>query len=386
MTDDPGIAASIMESTAGANARVQDPVYHLTVAFHPEDVVSRDTMLRAADRVLADLRLADRQVLMVAHSDTAHAHVHLMVNRVHPETFIAWDRWRDFVTIDRTLRALEREWNLHSVEGPTASRTPDASLAKNAHSPTDPARNLTSAKPTNVRPEPRGRQHPEPDLVTAAADAVRGYDAATRAHELADHAEETALQAEDRQRRWQDATARAEEAMSRFTAALSQIYVSPPEAVREYFVRAPNLAYEGTRDLFAETPTILGIVRTDRVNPTKNFDAQLTARAIEAYEAVRDYHALWHQYGVRESVAEAALEINDRALKATRQADQLQEARAAAGSPAERHRQLQDALRRLTPRDRSRLRRVVDPLRWAATAQAIARLARPLLGHDEAER
>ena len=74
-------------------------------------------MQDVADRVLADLGLAEHQALMVAHQDRAHPHVHLMVNRVHPETGVAWERWQDRPRIERTLRELERELGLREVAG-----------------------------------------------------------------------------------------------------------------------------------------------------------------------------------------------------------------------------------------------------------------------------
>src|SRR5207237_4625275 len=63
------------------------------------------------------LGLAEHQALMVAHQDRAHPHVHVMVNRVHPETGVAWERWQDRPRIERTLRELERELGLREVAG-----------------------------------------------------------------------------------------------------------------------------------------------------------------------------------------------------------------------------------------------------------------------------
>src|SRR5438034_7498368 len=74
-------------------------------------------MQAVADRVLADLGVAEHQALMVAHRDRTHPHVHIMVNRVHPQTGRAWDRWQDQPKIQRTLRILERELGLREVAG-----------------------------------------------------------------------------------------------------------------------------------------------------------------------------------------------------------------------------------------------------------------------------
>jgi hypothetical protein len=117
IVDDPAMAARVMQTTAAANHRVTHPVYHVAVAFHPDDVVTRETMERVADRLLRELGLAEHQVLIVAHSDRPHAHMHLMINRIHPETGKAWDRWQDRVTTQRVLREEERALGLREVRG-----------------------------------------------------------------------------------------------------------------------------------------------------------------------------------------------------------------------------------------------------------------------------
>jgi hypothetical protein len=64
---------------------------------------------------LQDLGLSEHQALLVAHNDTAH--IHVMVNRVHPETGKAWDNGHDYARIEKSLRAQERELGLREVSG-----------------------------------------------------------------------------------------------------------------------------------------------------------------------------------------------------------------------------------------------------------------------------
>jgi hypothetical protein len=116
-TDDPDVAAALMQNTAARNERVEAPVYHLTISFDPNDPVTPERMQVVADRVLRDLGLAEHQAVLVAHQDRAHPHVHLMINRVHPETSVVWDRWQDRSQIERTLRELERALGLREVAG-----------------------------------------------------------------------------------------------------------------------------------------------------------------------------------------------------------------------------------------------------------------------------
>jgi len=116
-TDEPELAAALMQATARQSAMVQVPVYHLTISFDHHDQVSPDQMQAIADKVLQDLGLAEYQTLMVSHRDRAHAHLHVMVNRIHPETGVAWERWQDRPIIERALREQERAFGLRQVPG-----------------------------------------------------------------------------------------------------------------------------------------------------------------------------------------------------------------------------------------------------------------------------
>ena len=135
-TADPETAGLLMRATAAQSDRVQRPVYHLALAFDPEDRVDRATMVGVADRLLSDLGIQDHQVLIVAHGDTAHRHLHLMINRVHPETFRAWDPRSDYPQIERSLRVQERELGLREVAGHHArlegQREPDRAQSLSA--------------------------------------------------------------------------------------------------------------------------------------------------------------------------------------------------------------------------------------------------------------
>jgi hypothetical protein len=116
-TDDPELAATFMRATAEQNTRVTVPVYHVAISFDPQDAVTRAQMEQVADAVLQRLGLADHQAVLVAHQDRAHAHVHILVNRVHPETGKAWERWKDRPIIERVLREQEQALGLRAVNG-----------------------------------------------------------------------------------------------------------------------------------------------------------------------------------------------------------------------------------------------------------------------------
>ena len=119
-TDDPELAAKFMRATAAQSDRVEKPVYHIALSFDPKDAVDRATMERVADRVLERLGLAEHQAVIVSHRDREHAHMHILVNRVHPETGLAWERWKDQPLIQQVLREEERALGLREVTGTLA--------------------------------------------------------------------------------------------------------------------------------------------------------------------------------------------------------------------------------------------------------------------------
>ena len=97
-TNDPMRGARIMEATArdaselkrlsGVKAtgrKLTKPLCHYSLSWGKDERPSRQEMGRAVTGSLQALGLEDRQALIVAHGDTEHPHVHVIVNRVNPE-------------------------------------------------------------------------------------------------------------------------------------------------------------------------------------------------------------------------------------------------------------------------------------------------------------
>lgn len=62
------------------------PVFSFSLAWHPEEKPEKWQMIAAARQALAVLGLTEHETLMVAHNDEAHAHLHAIVNIIHPQT------------------------------------------------------------------------------------------------------------------------------------------------------------------------------------------------------------------------------------------------------------------------------------------------------------
>lgn len=100
LTDRTDTATRIMISTAerapelkaaagikNTGRKATQPVAAFSLAWHPDEAKSLDRaeMARAADQALRVLKLEHCQAVIIAHSDRAHPHVHVVINRVNPE-------------------------------------------------------------------------------------------------------------------------------------------------------------------------------------------------------------------------------------------------------------------------------------------------------------
>ena len=97
--DDPEKAIEEMQQTCLDQTRLkreaekplrgrplEKPVMTVALAWHPEMQPDQREMIKAAQDFLNLMEWNEHQVLMVAHNDTKHRHVHLIINKVHPET------------------------------------------------------------------------------------------------------------------------------------------------------------------------------------------------------------------------------------------------------------------------------------------------------------
>jgi hypothetical protein len=98
-----------MRAVANENPRVTDPVYHYQLCWQPGEQPTRAQWLSAAEKSLAALGFSEHQYVIVAHTDREHFHVHVMVNRVHPEAYRAHYPEFSKRSLDRALREIEAE-------------------------------------------------------------------------------------------------------------------------------------------------------------------------------------------------------------------------------------------------------------------------------------
>jgi len=64
----------------------EQPVMTISLSWHPSETPSKEEMSKAADGYLRHMGWNAHQAVYVAHNDTVHPHLHIVLNRIHPET------------------------------------------------------------------------------------------------------------------------------------------------------------------------------------------------------------------------------------------------------------------------------------------------------------
>lgn len=106
--DDPRLAldemrrtagdAAFLKAASGAAARGRKsaaPVKTVSLAWAPGETPTQAGMIAAADGFLSAMGWREHQAVYAAHADTAHPHLHIILNRVHPGTGRTLNDWRE---------------------------------------------------------------------------------------------------------------------------------------------------------------------------------------------------------------------------------------------------------------------------------------------------
>ncbi|WP_420441247.1 relaxase/mobilization nuclease domain-containing protein [Candidatus Palauibacter sp.] len=105
-------AAPDLKRLAGGTPRgrkLAKPVLHYSLSWARDETPDRQEMSRAVDGSLEALGLEGHEALIVAHEDTRHPHVHVIANRVDPETGKAATLGNSKLLLSRWAESYERE-------------------------------------------------------------------------------------------------------------------------------------------------------------------------------------------------------------------------------------------------------------------------------------
>jgi len=85
---DVELAVEVMEVLQKGKVRAKgNKTYHLVISFHPEDRRLTSAELQDVVRqAVTAAGLGEHQYIAVRHSEQEHEHLHVAVNKIHPET------------------------------------------------------------------------------------------------------------------------------------------------------------------------------------------------------------------------------------------------------------------------------------------------------------
>ncbi len=118
--DARALIAQLMNATAARSKGLRtNPAYHVALSWREGEHPTIPQVDHAVQHVMKALGMAECQVLWALHRDTDQDHVHMVMNRVHPEKGIVVGPPRfDYRVIDKACRELELAQGWQHTPGP----------------------------------------------------------------------------------------------------------------------------------------------------------------------------------------------------------------------------------------------------------------------------
>ena len=110
---DPIWAVQEVLATQARNQRATgDKTYHMLISFAPGENPSSQALQEIEDRVASSIGFKEHQRISVVHHDTDNLHIHVAINKIHPQTFNMIEPYRAYKTFAEVASKLEIELGL----------------------------------------------------------------------------------------------------------------------------------------------------------------------------------------------------------------------------------------------------------------------------------
>ncbi|OJX91010.1 MAG: conjugal transfer protein TraI [Legionella sp. 40-6] len=110
---DPIWAVQEVLATQAKNQRATgDKTYHMLISFAPGENPSPQVLREIEDRVALSIGFKEHQRISVVHHDTDNLHIHVAINKIHPQTFNMIEPYRAYKTFAQAASELEIELGL----------------------------------------------------------------------------------------------------------------------------------------------------------------------------------------------------------------------------------------------------------------------------------
>ncbi|HAT1749727.1 TPA: TraI/MobA(P) family conjugative relaxase [Legionella pneumophila] len=110
---DPIWAVQEVLATQAKNQRATgDKTYHMLISFAPGENPSPQVLRKIEDRVALSIGFKEHQRISVVHHDTDNLHIHVAINKIHPQTFNMIEPYRAYKIFAEVASQLEIELGL----------------------------------------------------------------------------------------------------------------------------------------------------------------------------------------------------------------------------------------------------------------------------------
>ncbi|ARQ77065.1 hypothetical protein B6D87_23065 (plasmid) [Pseudomonas fragi] len=89
-----------------------DKTYHLLISFAPGEQPSAEVLRDVENRICAAIGFGEHQRISAVHHDTDNLHIHIAINKIHPERHTIHEPYRAYQTMGDMAAILEREHGL----------------------------------------------------------------------------------------------------------------------------------------------------------------------------------------------------------------------------------------------------------------------------------
>lgn len=99
------------------NPKLAKPVMHITLSFSVGESIKREALLSMIEDCAKDLGFRSNQYIAISHNDTAHQHIHIVVNRIGFDAKTVKDS-NNYQKIAAYCRKMEIKHNLKQILSP----------------------------------------------------------------------------------------------------------------------------------------------------------------------------------------------------------------------------------------------------------------------------
>ncbi|WP_226669039.1 TraI/MobA(P) family conjugative relaxase [Microbulbifer aggregans] len=112
-TEKFSLAVAEIEATQALNTRAKnDKTYHLIVSFREGDSPTPEQLTDIEHEICSAIGLSEHQRMSALHTDTDNPHLHIAINKIHPETLRMVEPYYDQYRLGEACERLEKKHDL----------------------------------------------------------------------------------------------------------------------------------------------------------------------------------------------------------------------------------------------------------------------------------